>query len=228
LSAGIKYLVKQKLNFTPMEFLDGRVSRPKNRLYKAIIIIKHCHKMQNPSLRKDELRARKIYLYTFYFCAATMLIIFIYALVLSTAEYLSTGKIVIGEVLVDTEFPMTGLAKLVTYLMIVTVVGWYCVTKIGGAQAKKLPKSLKALFQLIILAIAITALYEFTYNFVVWNSFITVDMTNGLLRLDDINVPYPNPETPWNLVFATKMSFAAFLISAHGFYVISRSEKEGD
>ena len=53
----------------------------KNRLYKAIFIIKHCHKMQNPSLRKDELRARKIYLYTFYFCAATMLIIFTYALV---------------------------------------------------------------------------------------------------------------------------------------------------
>ena len=184
--------------------------------------------MQNPSLRKDELRARKIYLYTFYFCAAAMLIIFIYALVLSIAEYLSTGKIVIGEILVDTEFPMTGLAKLVTYLMIVTVVGWYCVTKIGGAQAKKLPKSLKALFQLIVLAIAITALYEFIYNFVVWNSFITVDMTNGLLRLDDINVPYPNPETPWNLVFATKMSLAAFLISAHGFYVISRSEKESD
>lgn len=200
----------------------------KNRLYKAIFIIKHCHKMQNPSLRKDELRARKIYLYTFYFCAATMLIIFTYALVLSIAEYLSTGKIVIGEILVDTEFPMTGLAKLVTYLMIVTVVGWYCVTKIGGAQAKKLPKSWKALFQLIVLAIAITALYEFIYNFVVWNSFITVDMTNGLLRLDDINVPYPNPETPWNLVFATKMSFAAFLISAHGFYVISRSEKEMD
>lgn len=202
--------------------------RLKYRLYKALIINKDCHKMQNPSLKKDELRARKIYLYTFYFCAATMLIIFIYALVLSVAEYLSSGRIVIGEVLVDTEFPMTGLAKLVTYLMIVTVVGWYCVTKIGGAQAKKLPKSWKALFQLIILAIAITALYEFIYNFVVWNSFITTDITNGLLRLDDINVPYPNPETPWNLVFATKMSFAAFLISAHGFYVISKSEEKSE
>lgn len=211
------------------EFLPEASVRLKYRLYKAVIIIKDCHKkMQNPSLKKDEMIARKIYLYTFYFCAATMSIIFIYALVVSVAEYLSTGRIVIGEVLVDTEFPTTGLAKLVTYLMIVTVVGWYCVTKIGGAQAKKLPKSWKALFQLMILAIAITAFYEFIYNFVVWNSFITVDMTNGLLRLDDINVPYPNPETPWNLVFATKMSFAAFLISAHGFYVISKSDKKSD
>jgi hypothetical protein len=197
-----------------------------DRLYNALSINKPCYTMQNPSLKRDELRARKIYLYTFYFCAATMLIITIYAIAASLGEYLSTGRIVIGEVLVETEFPITGLAKLVTYLMIVTVVGWYCVTKIGGEQARKLPKSLKALFQLIVLAIAIIALYEFIYNFVVWNSFITVDMTKGVLKLDNINVPYPDPKTPWNLLFATKMSFAAFLISAHGFYVISRSEKE--
>jgi hypothetical protein len=42
--------------------------------------------------------------------------------------------------------------------------------------------------------------------------------------LDGISVPYPNPKTPWNLVFATKMTLSAFLISAHGFYIISRSK----
>ena len=47
----------------------------------------------------------------------------------------------------------------------------------------------------------------------------------GIIRLDKINIPYPNPNTPWNLVFATKMTLAAFLISAHGFYIISRSSK---
>jgi hypothetical protein len=48
----------------------------------------------------------------------------------------------------------------------------------------------------------------------------------GIIRLDKINVPYPNPNTPWNLVFATKMSLAAFLISAHGFYTISKPKRE--
>jgi hypothetical protein len=43
--------------------------------------------------------------------------------------------------------------------------------------------------------------------------------------LDAINVPYPNPTTPWNLVFATKMSLAAFLISTHGFYIMVRKKK---
>ena len=46
-----------------------------------------------------------------------------------------------------------------------------------------------------------------------------------MLEFDEKNVPYPNPETPWNLVFATKMSLAAFLISAHGFYTMSKPDK---
>jgi hypothetical protein len=47
----------------------------------------------------------------------------------------------------------------------------------------------------------------------------------GIIKLDAINVPYPNPTTPWNLVFATKMSLAAFLISTHGFYIMVRKKK---
>jgi PhoPQ-activated pathogenicity-related protein len=43
---------------------------------------------------------------------------------------------------------------------------------------------------------------------------------------DRISVPYPNPETPWNLVFATKMTLAALFISAHAFYIISKSKKQ--
>ncbi|HEX2557923.1 MAG TPA: hypothetical protein VHK86_06340, partial [Nitrososphaera sp.] len=66
----------------------------------------------------------------------------------------------------------------------------------------------------------------FVYNFIIWNSLITADAINGVINFDDKNVPYPNPKTPWNLVFATKMSLAAFLISAHGFYTMSKPEKK--
>jgi hypothetical protein len=71
------------------------------------------------------------------------------------------------------------------------------------------------------------SLYEFAYNFIVWNSLITADAIKGILDFDGLNVQYPDPKTPWNLVFATKMSLAAFLISAHGFYTMSKSRKEG-
>ena len=172
--------------------------------------------------KKDEKRARTVYLMVFYFCAIIMIMITFYSLYVSIDEYLKTGKVVIGEVLVYTEFPVPGLAKLITYLMIVTVVGWYCVTKLGRDKVKNIPESVKAVLQLVVLAILVISIYEFIYNFIIWNSFITVDAINGIIRLDDLSVPYPNPNTPWNLVFATKMSLSALLISAHGFYTISK------
>ena len=179
--------------------------------------------MHSPTLEgKEDVRTRKIFLVIFYCCAIIMAAITFYALYVSIGEYIKTGRVVIGEVLVNTEFPTQGLAKLVTYLMIVSVVGWYCVTRLGGDKVKDIPKSIKSIFQLIVLAIAVIALYEFIFNFIIWSSLITADAMKGIIRLDDINMPYPNPKTPWNLVFATKMSLAAFLIAAHGFYIMSK------
>ena len=180
--------------------------------------------MHYSSLEKDKQLSRRVYLIVFYIAATIMASITFYALAVSIAEYRNTGKIVIGEVLVTTEFPAKGLSKLVTYLMIVSVVAWYCVTKLGGEKVKNVNGTIRAILQLIVLMIAAVALYEFIYNFVIWNSLITADAIRGVIKLDTLNVPYPNPTTPWNLVFATKMSLAAFLISAHGFYTISRSK----
>lgn len=174
---------------------------------------------------KEELRSRRIFLVIFYCCAFIMAAITSYALYVSIGEYFKTDRVVIGEVLVNTEFPAEGFSKLVTYLMIVSVVGWYCVTRLGGDAVKGIPKPIKSILQLIVLAIAVIALYEFIYNFVIWSSLITADAMKGIIRLDDVNLPYPNPETPWNLVFATKMSLAAFLISAHGFYIMSKPSR---
>lgn len=174
------------------------------------------------TLEKDERLSRKFYLYIFYVCAFVMAIITFYSLYVSLNEYFATGKVIIGQVLVNTEFPFKGLAKLVTYLMMVSVVGWYCVTKLGGDKVKNIPKSIRSLLQLIVLVILIISIYEFFYNFIIWNALITTDLINGQINLDALAMPYPNPDTPWNLVFATKMSLAALLISSHGFYIISK------
>jgi hypothetical protein len=151
-----------------------------------------------------------------------MTVITVYCIYTSLNEYLDTGNVIIGEVLVSTEFPFKGLAKLVTYLMIVSVVGWYCVTKLGGDKVKDIPKSMKTILQLVVLVILIISIYEFFYNFIIWNALITADLIQGELKLDALYMPYPNPQTPWNLVFATKMSLAALIISSHGFYIISK------
>jgi hypothetical protein len=75
-----------------------------------------------------------------------------------------------------------------------------------------------------MLAIAVIAIYEFTYNLFLWNSFSIANLLKGVYKLDSISISYPNPKTPWNLIFATQMTLAAFLISAHGFYLISKSK----
>jgi hypothetical protein len=175
---------------------------------------------------KDDLKTRRIFLVVFYFCAFVMASITFYAIYVSLVEYMQTGRVVIGEILVETEFPFKGMAKLITYLMIVSVVGWYCVVRLGGEKVKGIPQWLKSILQLIVLAMAVVSLYEFIYNFIVWNSLMTADAIRGVVRFDDLNVQYPNPKTPWNLLFATKMSLAAFLISAHGFYTMSKPEKK--
>jgi hypothetical protein len=177
------------------------------------------------TLEKDDRTTRRIFLGVFYFCATMMAAITFYALAVSLDEYQRTSRVVIGEVLVNTEWPLPGLAKLVTYLMIVSVVAWYCVVRLGGDKVTSIPKWAKATLQLIVLAIAIVSLYEFVYNFIVWNSLITADAIQGIYQFDAIKVEYPKPDTPWNLVFATKMSLAAFLISAHGFYTMSKPDK---
>lgn len=174
------------------------------------------------TVERDELLSRRFYLVVFYICAVIMAVITFYSIYVSLNEYLATGKVIIGEVLVNTEFPFKGLAKLVTYLMIVSVVGWYCVTKLGGDKVKNISKSIKSILQLVVLVLLIISIYEFFYNFIIWNALITADLLQGQLKLDNLYMPYPNPNTPWNLVFATKMSLAALIISSHGFYVISK------
>ena len=169
--------------------------------------------------------ARTVYLIVFYFSAISMTAITFYALYQSIIDYASTGKIVIGEILVKTEFPFKGFSKLITYLMIVSVISWYCVTKLGGDKVKEVSPALRSILQLIVLAILVVSLYEFVYNFVVWSSLITINALGGSINLDSISIAYPNPQTPWNLVFATKMSLAALLISAHGFYMLSKKGK---
>ncbi len=166
-----------------------------------------------------------VYKVIFYICAAIMIVVTAYALIASLMEYINNGSVVIGEVLVNTEIPFKGFAKPVTYLMISSIVGWYCVTRLGKSKTMNLSPRNKAILKLIAIAIAVTTLYELIYNFVVWGALMTADAISGIIRIDVLNIPYPNPKTPWSLVFATKMFLAAFIISAHAVYLISKSER---
>ena len=86
-----------------------------------------------------------------------------------------------------------------------------------------------SLLQLMLLGFAIITLYEVLYNFTVLNAVITAGVVNGQVPdIDRLSIAYPDPERPWNLVFATKVFLASFIISAHAFYLSTRPRKSLD
>lgn len=182
--------------------------------------------MQPTSVERDEKNSIRVYKIIFYICAAIMIGVTAYALAESLREYLSTGRVVIGEVLVDTEFPIKGLAKLVSYLMVAAVVGWFCVMKLGGSKTENVSKTKISILRMVALMLAVITSYELLYNFFVWNALMTADVLGGIFRIDVLNIPYPNPKTPWSLVFATKMFLAAAIISWHAFYMMSKPDNK--
>jgi len=81
----------------------------------------------------------------------------------------------------------------------------------------------------MLLGFAIISLYEVMYNFTVLNAKITAGVIEGQIPdIDMLFVAYPDPDRPWNLIFATKIFLSAFIISAHAFYLSTRPRKSLD
>jgi len=179
--------------------------------------------MHISNIEWDDKRTALLYKIILYICGAIMAIITIYALSISLVEYFNSGKIVVGEILTTSEFPIKGLAKPVSYLMLSSIVGWYCVTRLGERVTRNNSKTSIALIELISIVATVISLYELIYNFMIWNSLITVNMLKGTIDIDKLSMPYPSQNTPWNLVFATKMFLASLIISAHAWYLSAKA-----
>jgi hypothetical protein len=168
----------------------------------------------------------KIFLYVFYVSAFIMCSITKFGFYAMIQEWLAKGTYVMGEVLVKTEFPTPHFAKLLTWLFFTSIVSWYCVSRIGWKRTVTVSKWKLTMVQIMLLGLAIITLYETIYNFILLSSQITAGMINGATPdIDSLTVAYPDPSRPWNLIFATKMFLAAFLISAHAFYLSTRPRK---
>ena len=172
--------------------------------------------------------AYKVYLYIFYLCGAIMVSITIFGFYHSTIEWLENGTYVMGEVIHNTTIPFDNFARLSTWLFFSSIIGWYCVSRIGWKRtvAGKISGRRMALLQLMLLGFVIISLYEVLYNFTVLTAKITAGIIDGVVPdIDRLSVAYPDANAPWNLVFATKVFLAALLISAHAFYLSTRPRK---
>ena len=171
------------------------------------------------------IESKKNTLIIFYFSVSIMLLITSYSGYQSATNFITTGKIVIGEVLVEIEFPFKGTIKLVTYLMVFSLISWFTAMKIYENSIRNLPVRIKTFIQIISIIAATITIYELIYNFIVWNSIITSNLFDNIFDPNNENVNYPMPDTPWNLYFATQMLLAAVIITFHSYYVMTRSKK---
>ena len=169
----------------------------------------------------------KVFLYIFYAASAMMVAILIYGVVMMTGEWQENGTYVMGEILVNTHVPFENFANLTTWLSFACIIAWYCVSRIGWKRTVGLESYRMALLQLMLLGFAVICLYEVLWSFTVLNAEITSQMViDGTTPdIDRLIVDYPDPERPWNLIFATKIWLVGFMISAHAFYLSTRPRK---
>jgi hypothetical protein len=63
----------------------------------------------------------------------------------------------------------------------------------------------------------------------VLNAQITAGIIDGVVPdIDRLSIAYPDPDRPWNLIFATKIFLAGFIISTHAFYLSIKPRKSLD
>jgi len=168
----------------------------------------------------------KIFLCIFYISSFIMTAIMLYGIFHMFTEWQEKNIYVLGEILVKTEIPFKNFAKLTTWLFFSSIISWYCVSRIGWKRTVKVDSWKMSLLQLMLLSFSVISLYEVLYNFTVLNSQITAGIINGEIPdIDSLVISYPDSNRPWNLIFATKMFLAAFLISSHAFYLSTRPRK---
>ena len=140
------------------------------------------------------------------------------------------GIKVVGETFVNLEFPPPTIspiyAKPITWFMASLIVFWFSFLELNRETILKFSKLSRQLFMLITFFIGAMALYEVLFNFTLWGSLMGASKILGELNPDILINPFPNPEIPWNLVFATKIYLSLTIISFYTFYFLSRLSKD--
>jgi hypothetical protein len=173
----------------------------------------------------------KVFLYIFYICGFIMVSCLVFGIYITVIEWMKNGTYVMGEAIQNTFIPFENFSRVSTWIFFSTIIGWYCVSRIGWRRTagNKIVGWRMALLQIMLLGFAIITLYEVLYNFTVLNAEITAGMIKGNVpNIDMLSIAYPDPTRPWNLVFATKVFLAAFIISTHAFYLSTKPRKSLD
>lgn len=163
-------------------------------------------------------------------CLITGTIIVI-TIIYGVVATITQGADVVGETLVNIEFPSMSLAilfyaKPITWLFASVIAFWFSFIELNKERIMRLSSVKKHYMMLISFFVGAMALYEVLFNFTLWGGLIAAHEAAGTLNPDFLKNPFPNPKIPWNLVFATKLILALTINAFYTFFFLWRVEQE--
>jgi hypothetical protein len=183
--------------------------------------------MSSKHLQKND-KSYKVFLYIFYLCGFIMASSLVYGVYVTTIEWMENGTYVMGEAIHNTTIPFENFARVSTWIFFSSIIGWYCCSRIGWKRTagQKIIGTKMALLQLMLLGFVAITGFEVIYNVSIFIGQVSSETANGVLPdIDKLVIAYPDPDRPWNTIFAIKMFLASFIISAHAFYLSTKPRK---
>ncbi|MEM2211041.1 MAG: hypothetical protein QW372_06480 [Nitrososphaerales archaeon] len=174
----------------------------------------------NPSIRK-----------VYKILAIISLVIMIGTSIYGIVASLIQGVEVVGETLVTIEFPYISAfplfyAKPVTWMVASLITFTFTMLELNKKRIAKIRKPIRDFLRFFLFFVGAMALYEVMFNFTLWSGLISAAEIRGELNPDLIKNPFPNPKTPWNIVFATKFFTVLTVLAFYGFYFLQRLDTE--
>lgn len=176
------------------------------------------------SFKKDKAETMHKVLAMFSLCV--ILVTVSYGVIMSIFK----GVEVVGQTFVDVEFPPIHIfpifyMKPISWLNLAIILLTYSGLELTEKKIVRSSMFQKSLIKGISFVVASFAVYEVLFNFTLWSGLIASDALLGRLNPDIIVNPFPNPQIPWNIVFATKIYLSITIVGAYIFYFVSRIER---
>ncbi len=174
----------------------------------------------------DGSRYNILYQAIFTICSAVIVIVSSYGIVATITGHVN----VVGATLVDVEIPNPEVfpfyAKPISFLMAAALGMTFSGFELARPAMRQFSSMQFSAIKMISFIVVALAAYEVLYNFSIWTAEISANFLLGVLNPDVIINQFPNPKTPWNLVFATKLSTTVFAIALYTFYFVRTLERD--
>ena len=141
----------------------------------------------------------------------------------------------VGENMVTTEVPHQLFFKMkpITWFVLFFISGWIIFFETEQDKINRILSTKRRFLYILTFILIFISGYEVIYNFSLWSGLMAVSSilsttTENLYNWNpDLLVnPYPNPNMPINLVFATKIVYLIFFLSVYTNIYINKMEKK--